>query len=146
MSLSCILVPSLCLRGESSRQALSASLYKLVPRQQKQLNLFLPSVHSPLKTAPLTKPTGSIVGMNRMAASLYMTGTKALKKKLSKPMPHLLSRENLGCYCGDKTGNRLNERKTLKSWFTKHRKKKTKKEKVGAQQNMQEMGKVKGQW
>lgn len=63
------------------------------------------------------------MGMNRMTASLYMTGTKALKKKLSKPMPHLLSRENLGCYCGDKTGNRLNERKTLKSWFTKHRKK-----------------------
>lgn len=111
VSLSCILVPSLCLRGESSRQALSASLYKLVPRQQKQLNLFLPSVYSPLKTAPLTKPTGSIMGMNRMTASLYMTGTKALKKKLSKPMPHLLSRENLGCYCGDKTGNRLNERK-----------------------------------
>lgn len=63
------------------------------------------------------------MGMNRMTASLYVTGTKALKKKLSKPMPHLLSRENLGCYCGDKTGNRLNERKTLKSWFTKHRKK-----------------------
>jgi hypothetical protein len=85
--LSCTLVPNLHLRMRSSKQALSASLYKYVPGQHRQLNLFLLSIHSLLKMVPLTKPTSCIMCLNRMTASLYMAGTKALKNELLKRLP-----------------------------------------------------------